>query len=404
MPICRTRAGSDPRHGPYLAQNDPETEVVYTTRLKRDGEHPLKLLLTKFGYRFIKSISDIQLPVDSGDFKLLSRRAVSHLLGLKEDKPYIRGLVSYIGFKQVPVYYNREARFDGQANTKFPVLSKRVLYGYLDRALISFSGCAAEGDAVFRHGDSSIASMLYIFVVLFQKLMGTSPPGFPAEMCAILLIGGIQMMMLGFVGLYVGAIFRETRGRPRYIVKEVLRIKLANDRHTHPLPYFILRRRHGLSLVVSGRTRRRRARDQHRQILLHHLPPSAAWFFEHRHRIVYSKIETVKNVADIKHPSARAVVLGLEDQTQGFEIHHDGDLPARSGLGTSSSFTVGLVHALNALRGRYISKEQLASLSIHIEQDIIKETVGSQDQVSAAFGGLNRIEFRRDGTFQVDPW
>jgi D-glycero-alpha-D-manno-heptose-7-phosphate kinase len=133
-------------------------------------------------------------------------------------------------------------------------------------------------------------------------------------------------------------------------------------------------------------------------ITIRHLPP----FFEHKHRIVYSRIETVSNVADIKHPSVRAV-LGLEDQSRGFEVHHDGDLPARSGLGTSSSFTVGLVNAVSALKERYISKEQLASRAIHIEQDIIKETVGSQDQVSAAFGGLNRIEFNKDGTFQVDP-
>ncbi len=203
-------------------RNDPEVEVVYTTRLKRANEHPLKLLLTKYGYRFIKSISDIQLPVDSGDFKLLSRRAVGYLLQLKEDKPYVRGLVSWIGFKQIPVYYNREARFDGQQNTKFPVLSKRVLYGYLDRALISFSDAPLKV-MLFLGMILSVFSLLYIFVILFQKMMGTSLPGFPAEMCAILLIGGMQMMMLGFTGLYVGAIFRETRGRPRYIIKEVLR-------------------------------------------------------------------------------------------------------------------------------------------------------------------------------------
>ena len=203
-------------------RSDPEIEVVYTTRLKRDQEHPLKLLLTKYGYRFIKSISDIDLPVDSGDFKLLSRRVVGHLLALKEDKPYMRGLVSWVGFKQVPVYYNREARFDGRQNTKFPVLSKRVLYGYLDRALISFSDAPLKV-MLFLGMALSTISLLYIFVVLFQKITGTSVPGFAAEMCAILFIGGIQMMMLGFVGLYVGAIFRETRGRPRYIIKEVVR-------------------------------------------------------------------------------------------------------------------------------------------------------------------------------------
>jgi len=88
---------------------------------------------------------------------------------------------------------------------------------------------------------------------------------------------------------------------------------------------------------------------------------------------------------------------------RGLEIHHDGDLPARSGLGSSSSFTVGLVHALSALYGKYVSKDELASNAIHIEQNVIKEHVGSQDQISATFGGFNRIEFKRDDTFDVAP-
>lgn len=180
------------------------------------------MLVTKVGYRFIKHISDIKLPVDSGDFKLLSRRVVDHLLAFKEDKPYIRGLVSWIGYKQVQVFYNREPRFDGRENTKMPVLSKRVLYYWLDRALISFSDAPLK-ICLFLGLALSMASLLYILVVLFQKVMGWYEPGWPALMCAILFIGGIQLMMLGFTGLYVGAIFRETKGRPRYIVKDVLR-------------------------------------------------------------------------------------------------------------------------------------------------------------------------------------
>lgn len=129
-----------------------------------------------------------------------------------------------------------------------------------------------------------------------------------------------------------------------------------------------------------------------------HLPP----FFEHKHRIVYSRIENVRNITEIEHPAVRAV-LGWAGCEDGLEIHHDGDLPARSGLGSSSSFTVGLVNALCALDGKYISKEKLASKAIHIEQKIIEENVGSQDQVSAAFGGLNRIEFHQNDTFQVSP-
>lgn len=138
--------------------------------------------------------------------------------------------------------------------------------------------------------------------------------------------------------------------------------------------------------------------DKYCYISCRHLPP----FFEHKHRIVYSHIENVREIAEIQHPAVRAVLSWLKVE-DGLEIHHDGDLPARSGLGSSSSFTVGLLHAIRALRGQYVSKDDLASQAIHVEQKIIRENVGSQDQVSAAFGGLNRIEFRQDGRFDVAP-
>ena len=138
--------------------------------------------------------------------------------------------------------------------------------------------------------------------------------------------------------------------------------------------------------------------DKYCYISCRYLPP----FFEHRHRIVYSRIENVRSIDEIEHPAVRAV-LGWAGCEQGLEIHHDGDLPARSGLGSSSSFTVGLVHALTALSGRYIAKDDLARNAIYIEQKIINENVGSQDQISAAFGGFNRIEFNHDDSFQVSP-
>ena len=125
-------------------------------------------------------------------------------------------------------------------------------------------------------------------------------------------------------------------------------------------------------------------------------------FFEHKYRIVYSRIENVREISEIEHPAARAVLDWMKCD-KGLEIHHDGDLPARSGLGSSSSFTVGLINAIMALRGRYITKEQLAKDAIHIEQDVIQENVGSQDQISAAYGGFNRIAFNPDGSFDVAP-
>ena len=129
-----------------------------------------------------------------------------------------------------------------------------------------------------------------------------------------------------------------------------------------------------------------------------HLPP----FFEHKHRIVYSNIENVKHIDEIKHPAVRAV-LNWANVQEGMEIHHDGDLPARSGLGSSSSFTVGLLNALQGLNGQMADKDGLARDAIHIEQNIIGENVGSQDQVSAAYGGFNHIKFHRNGSFDISP-
>ena len=133
-------------------------------------------------------------------------------------------------------------------------------------------------------------------------------------------------------------------------------------------------------------------------ITCRHLPP----FFDHKHRIVYSQIENVKSNDEIQHPAVRAVFDWLKVDG-GIEIHHDGDLPARSGLGSSSSFTVGLLHALQGLNGVMANKDTLARDAIYIEQKIIGESVGSQDQISAAFGGFNRIEFYRNYSFDVAP-
>ncbi|HTL56899.1 MAG TPA: hypothetical protein VL361_14555 [Candidatus Limnocylindrales bacterium] len=138
--------------------------------------------------------------------------------------------------------------------------------------------------------------------------------------------------------------------------------------------------------------------DKYCYITCRYLPP----FFEHRLRLVYSRMENCQTVAEIQHPSVRAV-LGLLNLNRGLEIHHDADLPARSGMGSSSAFTVGLLHALYALLGRFSSKSQLASEAIHVEQDLLGETVGAQDQVLASFGGLNFVEFKRDGNFRVEP-
>ena len=138
--------------------------------------------------------------------------------------------------------------------------------------------------------------------------------------------------------------------------------------------------------------------DKYCYISLRNLPP----FFEHKYRIVYSKIDNAKTIDEIEHPAVRGI-LQYANCNEGLEIHHDGDLPARSGLGSSSSFTVGLLNALNSLNKKECNKMDLALEAIELEQNILNEAVGSQDQVSAAFGGLNRINFNKDGSIQVIP-
>ena len=132
--------------------------------------------------------------------------------------------------------------------------------------------------------------------------------------------------------------------------------------------------------------------DKYCYITARYLPP----FFEHRSRIIYSKMEHVTGIDEIDHPAVRETLRFL-DIHKGVEIHHDGDLPARTGLGSSSSFTVGLLNALGALKGETRTKDQLAREAIHIEQDMIRENVGCQDRVLAAHGGFMHIAFGGEG-------
>ena len=133
-------------------------------------------------------------------------------------------------------------------------------------------------------------------------------------------------------------------------------------------------------------------------ITCRYLPP----FFKHKHRIVYSKVEVVNDTRDIQHPVVR-VVLEMAGIKEGLEIHHDGDLPARAGLGSSSAFTVGMLNAIHALKGNMTPKDHLAREAIYLEREILRESVGSQDQVLTALGGFKKIDFNRDHSFSETP-
>ncbi len=133
-------------------------------------------------------------------------------------------------------------------------------------------------------------------------------------------------------------------------------------------------------------------------ITARYLPP----FHAEKSRIVWSRIEAVQNNLDIEHPSVRETLKYL-DIKDGIEIHHTGDLPARSGLGSSSTFTVGMLNALAALQGKKFNKAGLALEAVHLERDIMKENVGIQDQIAAAYGGFNYTRIFEDGSYSVSP-
>ena len=139
--------------------------------------------------------------------------------------------------------------------------------------------------------------------------------------------------------------------------------------------------------------------NKYSYVICRYLPP----FFDYKYRIRYTEREETTSISQIRHPSVRECLNFVNLDDRGIEIQHNADLPAMAGLGSSSAFTVGLLNSLYALKGQLTTKRQLALEAIHMEQDMIKENVGSQDQTAAAFGGLNKIEFGGKRKIWVNP-
>jgi len=202
-----------------LWEESGDIEIVNTVRISRAGEHPIKLWLTKVGYFLLRWASDIKITPDAGDFKLLSRRAVNELIKLEEEKPFVRGFVSWIGFKQAEVFYHRDARWGGK--TKFPIYSRKVIDNFLESALISFSDAPLKISLLLGFL-VSMGAFSYLAAIFVMKLFNLNLPGWSAIMATILFLGGVQLLTIGVLGLYVGAIYRQTRNRPNYIIKNLL--------------------------------------------------------------------------------------------------------------------------------------------------------------------------------------
>ena len=193
-----------------------DIDVVNTVRLGRKGEPLLKRILTRIGYRILKSVTNINFLVEAGDFKLLSRRAVNHLLLLKEKQPFLRGLVYWIGFNQAVAHYHRQERYSGK--TKFPIFNHRVINNFLFSALISFSDVPLKF-SLLAGAVTAIFSFCFLICVLVQKfILAYTTPGWTAMMAVMSFLGGMQLLIMGIVGLYINSIFLEVKKRPNYIV------------------------------------------------------------------------------------------------------------------------------------------------------------------------------------------
>ncbi len=192
-----------------------DADVVHTHRLRREGESQFKLLLTKLGYWILTRFSSIPLEPEEGDFKLLSRRTVEHMIGFKEYNPFTRGLVRWLGFKQIAIQYERDERFAGE--TKFPIASPAVIRNFLTAALISYSDVPLQIASVVGLL-SSVTAFGVLVHVLLELLRGNNLPGWTAVMTSVLFLGGIQLLAIGILGLYINNIFLQTKERPNYVV------------------------------------------------------------------------------------------------------------------------------------------------------------------------------------------
>jgi glycosyltransferase involved in cell wall biosynthesis len=207
-------------------------EVVYAMRASREGETFIKRAVSYFGYSVINRLSDVQIPRNTGDFRIMSRRVIEELRRLSETHGFLRGMVAYVGFKQAAVIYNRDARLTGTGNYNRLIGSLRIgLNG-----LVGFSSRPLQ---VMSMGGFIVAAISFLigFWYLIQKLMGFDlTPGLPTTVLVVSFFSGVQLLALGVVGEYIGRIYDETKRRPMYIVDRKVNFADSVDRSPEQAP------------------------------------------------------------------------------------------------------------------------------------------------------------------------
>jgi dolichol-phosphate mannosyltransferase len=192
-----------------------EADVVYGVRKSRAGETAFKRATAHGFYRLLANATDVDIPLDAGDFRLISRRALDVLLAMPEQARFIRGMVAWIGFRQVPILYNRDERFAG--DSKYP-LSKMLRF-----ALDALTGFSSAPLKLASHAGLALSagSVLIVLYILYAWISGHSIQGWTSLMLVVVVLGAVQMFVLALMGEYIGRLYNEAKRRPLYIVQEI---------------------------------------------------------------------------------------------------------------------------------------------------------------------------------------
>ena len=199
-----------------LAAMDSGVDVVYAQRRSRPGDGLLKRLFCAIFYRLLEKVSDTQIPLDTGDFRLISRRVRDLLVAMPERQRFIRGMVSWVGFRQEPVFYDRDARFAGESKYSLTKLVALAINGMISSSLKPLAFATLLGA-----GAAGIGVLLMLYVIYSWLFVGRTPQGWASLLVTVVFMGGVQLVVLGIMGEYLGRIHEQTRNRPMFLVSEV---------------------------------------------------------------------------------------------------------------------------------------------------------------------------------------
>ena len=194
-----------------------KADVVYGQRLSREGETWLKKKSASWFYHFINFVSDVEIPKNAGDFRLMNRRAVTALASVKEHHRFMKGLFAWIGYKQVPLHYQRKARVAGHTKWSYIRLSDFALEGITGFSMVPLRLASLTGFAI-----SIFAFLFGTYIIITTLVHGRELPGYASIMAMITFLSGIQLLTIGILGEYIGRIFNETKQRPLYLIDETL--------------------------------------------------------------------------------------------------------------------------------------------------------------------------------------